>query len=188
MINSFTTYLNGIHPVSPEAIQELLLMISVQRLPKNAIVLVEGQVQDRLLFLEKGLARAFYYDGDKEYTSWILAENEFVISVSSFFQQKPSTEIVQLLEDATIVSLSWKDFDYLCRKYPEITYIALKITERYLLLFDNRTRFLRLSAKDRYLKFEQQHKHILLRLQIHHIASFLGLARSSISALRAEFK
>lgn len=188
MINSFIAFLNSIHPLSDEASKALQSIISVQRFPKNSILLSEGQVLDRLYFLCEGLARAFYFDNHQEFTSWILPENEFIISPYSFSLQKPSFETIQLLEDSVVITIERKDLESLYKSFPEITYVSLKITEGYLLLYDERTRSLRLSAEERFIRFQNQYPRLLMRLQVQHIASFLGLSRSRISFLRNKVK
>jgi CRP-like cAMP-binding protein len=185
-VEHFINALSTILPLPSFLLENMLQIISVQQLPKGAILLAERQVSDKLFFIHKGLARSFYFEEGQEFTSRIGAENDFVYSPFSFAYQKASFETIQLLENSTLICIHKTDIDELHLKFPQAAYLSFKITERYLLLFDARIRALRLSAEERLLHFQKQYPHLVLRLQITHLASYLGISRSCLSHLRTK--
>jgi CRP/FNR family transcriptional regulator, anaerobic regulatory protein len=184
MLTEFIDRLNSISPMSVEATKYIQKIITLQRLPKWSILLVEGQVSDKLFFLCDGMARAFYYENGEEKTSWVVSQNDFFYSTASFIHQKPSFENIQLLEDSVVISVDKKEIDNLFQKFPETTYVSMRITEKHLLLHDERVRSLRLSARDRYSRFQEQYPYIASKVKIQYIASYLGLSHSHLSHLR----
>lgn len=154
---------------------------------KNAVLLKEGHVCRHIHFIEEGLARAFYYKDQKEYTSWFMDENNLIISVFSFFSQKPSYENIQLLEDSSIVSLDYDNLQQLYRQYPEFNYIGRILTEQYYTISEERTKSLRtLSAHERYIQLMEVFPSLFNRVPLQYIASYLGMSRETLSRIRAE--
>lgn len=184
MLKEFIERLNSITPMSVEANKQIQKIITIQKLPKWSLLLIEGQISDKLFFLCEGLARAFYYEKGEERTSWVVSQNDFFYSTKSFIQQKPSFETIQLLEDSTVISIDKKDIELLFQKFPETTYASLRITEKYLLHHDERVRSLRLTARDRYARFQEKYPEIASKVKIQYIASYLGLSHSHLSHLR----
>jgi CRP/FNR family transcriptional regulator, anaerobic regulatory protein len=184
MLNEFIDRLNSISPMSVEATKHIQKIITIQKLPKWSLLLVEGQISDKLFFLCGGIARAFYYENGEEKTSWVVSQNDFFYSTTSFVHQKPSFETIQLLEDSIVISVEKKEIDNLFKVFPETTILSLKITEKHLLIQDTRIRSLRLSARDRYSRFQEQYPIIASKVKIQYIASYLGLSHSHLSHLR----
>jgi CRP-like cAMP-binding protein len=188
MLTEFIGALETILPVKPEVEDYLREITSVQKLHKGSILLSEGQISDRIFYIQEGLVRCFYFEKNEEITSWIVAEGNFICSTYSFIQQKPSFETIQLLEDSVVFSLSHAQLEECYQKFPEMAYVSLKISENYLLLHDERVRSLRLSAAERYDRFQKQFPGIVSRTKTQHLASYLGLSRSCLNLIRAKKK
>ncbi|GAB3512369.1 Crp/Fnr family transcriptional regulator [Emticicia fontis] len=156
----------------------------IQKLPKGTLLLTEGQISDKIFFICEGMVRAFYYENDEEITSWIAAENDFFYSPSSFIQQKPAYETIQLLENSVFLSISRQELEAIYNFLPDNNNIMLRITEKYLIKNETWVRMLRLPAHQRMELFGQLYPNIFKRIKVQHLASFLGLSRSHVSHLR----
>jgi CRP-like cAMP-binding protein len=186
MITDLIDHINSIEKIDDEMIVAIGKIANLHRFPKGTLLLAEGQISDKLFFISKGIARCFYYEKEEEVTSWIVAEKNFVYSVSSFIQRKPSFESIQLLEDSELVSISYKNLELFYKNYPKVIYLGLKVTEKYLLLYDERVRSLKLPAKERYMRFQKQFPEISSKVKLSYLASYLGLSRSSLNIIRAK--
>lgn len=187
MHRKFITELNKIHPISNEKFLDALeSLVQVQKKPKHSILLNEGDYSNKVLFLFKGLARAFYYEDGDEVTSWIIPENNFIICPSSFFTDQVSQESIQLLEDSIISILSKKDFQNLKLTYPEAASITIRVMEKFLVHYDKRVKFLRLPVQKRLERFEEEYPNIIYRVNAQHLSTFLGISKSSLSHIRAQ--
>lgn len=179
--------ITAIRPMSNELAEELTTLLSRQQLPKRTLLLAEGQVCDRVYFIEQGLARAFYHKGGEEITAWFMPEQSLIISVASMFLQQPSEESIELLEDSVLVSIHYKDLLHLYEKYPEFNFVGRVLTERYYVLSEKRTASLRKqTATERYQSLLEALPQISRRASSKQIASYLGIAPETLSRLRAK--
>ena len=159
---------------------------------KGSIIIQAGRVNNDLFFLEKGIARGYYYsdndnNSDNEITSWIVSEGSFVAVPHSFFGRKPSAETVHLLEKSIIYTISYDDLKEISQNNPEVAALKSHWVEQYLIRYDERLRALRsTSALNRLLFFEEHYKELLNRVPLKYIASFLGITPQTLSKLRSE--
>lgn len=171
---------------NPALLEEIERKSFIQSKPKGSILLNEGEYSNRVIFLLEGLARGFYYEEDIEVTSWILSENNFIFSPSNFLKDSPATESLQLIEDSKVLIMKKSDLLELQLKYPEAALLTIKVLEKFLIYYDKRVRFMRLSAEDRLKTYETEYPSISSRLNLAQLSTFLGLSKSSISHLRAK--
>jgi CRP-like cAMP-binding protein len=97
----------------------------------------------------------------------------------------PSVESIELLEDSELISLSYKGLNELYDIAHEANYIVRILTEMYLVMYDERVRFMRMtSAQSRNDVFKTMFPDIYDRAPKKHIASFLGLTPETLSRVR----
>jgi CRP-like cAMP-binding protein len=181
--------ISKIHSLSQPLIERLSQVTCQVYFPKKTIILAQGKICDKVYFIEKGLARAFYLKEDQEVTSWLMQENDFIFSVHSFYGQKPSYENIELLEDSILTSLGYHELQSIYRDFHEFNIIGRVLTEYYYTLSEERTFSLRLqSVKERYEGLLKMQPEIFNRVPLKYIASYLGMSPETISRLRAVVK
>ena len=186
---SLLTQLDRIRPLSEALRQTLLSLLAYDRLPKKSSLLEMGQVNERLYFIERGLARAFYFKEGQDVTAWLMLENDWIVSVESFFLQTPADESIELLEESQLVSISFADLERLYEEFPEFNYTARLILQRYYIESERRLRSLRRqTAEERFEQLVRQHPHLLARVPNKHLASYLGMTPETFSRLRAKLR
>ncbi len=189
MYHQLFNLISDIGPVSAGLQEALPGVLTREDLPRKTIQLREGKVCDRLYFIEKGLVRAFYFTAGQDTTDWFMQEGDLIISVYSFFLQKPSFENIELLEDCTLVSIHYQDLQRIYQEYPEFNFVGRILTERYYVRGEERAIALRRqTAQERYEALLQQNPQLFHRAPLKHIASFLGMAPETMSRLRAKTK
>jgi CRP/FNR family transcriptional regulator, anaerobic regulatory protein len=159
--------------------------LTTKKVENKQIILSEGQICKELGFINKGIFRIYYLSDGKEINTHFCFENEFVVDYDSFLEQKPSRYFIQALEDAEIVvfnlqtlqnaynlSQNWERFGRIMAEYSYKT--TTKRVESFLFM----------DGEQRYLKLIETQPHILNRIPLYHIASYLGLERESLSRLR----
>lgn len=151
-------------------------------------MLQQGDVSDTLYFIVSGLVRACYDDltNRDEVTSWFLPEGGFIYSVTSFVNNTPSFEAIVAEEDTVVVAISKQQLAALFSCSPTFSTIAFQIAQQYLCVYDERVRSLRLPAKERYKRFQSQYPMLEARVKLNHLASYLGIGRSTLCQLRSE--
>src|SRR5689334_11222628 len=108
------------------------------KVKKKTIILRPGEVNRRVIFIVKGLVRSFRLEGDREKTSWAFGGGNIILSVGSFFSQKPATEFLQTLEDSVFLSITYQQFAEICRKFPQFHLHWAVLVTRYYELSDDR--------------------------------------------------
>ena len=185
---ALTTALNDIHPVD-EYVQKAIQQITVRStLPKGAVLLSEGQVADEIHFVEKGLVRAFYYRDQKEMTSWLAYEGRFVCPLPSYLLERPSQEVLQLLEPTTLLSMKRQDLEKLKQEHCAFNELQCRIMEQYILHYDLRVRLLLLKAEERLEGFQKALPEMYKRVPLCHIVTYLGIDPATLSRLRGAYK
>src|SRR5947209_10480645 len=124
-------YLNSIHPLTPEIQSYLLQALKKRELTANSYWLREGDVCNRIAYIERGLMKVFYNLNDKEIVVWFNKENDIIISVKSFFSQSPSQLAIRAIEPTVVNYIEYKDLEYIYAKYTDFNVNARKITEKY---------------------------------------------------------
>jgi CRP-like cAMP-binding protein len=155
---------------------------------KNEYLLNEGQVCRHLYFLEKGALRGFYNLDGKEITHWFGFEKDFVTSFHSFITQEPAVENIQLLEGSILWSISKETLTALFNEYHEIERLMRIAYEKYYIRLEER--FVNgqfKTAGERYENLLEQTPHILERVPLGHIASYLGISQETLSRIRSKF-
>jgi len=69
---------------------------------------MHGQVCNEINFIVNGVAGAFYFKNEVDVMAWLIRENDLIISINSFFSQRPGFENIGLLEDSSLISLSYQ--------------------------------------------------------------------------------
>ena len=178
--------LNFISPLSAALDQRFRESIREEILPKRTLLLREGETSRRIYFINKGFARAYYVTRQgRECTSWFMGQGDLMISVYSFYTQKPAAEDIELLEDSELLSISWNQLQGIYADFPEYNYTGRKVTEKYYMLSEERTILLRtLSARERYERLLQLHPGITQKASLGQIASYLGMTQETLSRVR----
>lgn len=182
------TQLTRYHPLSNEAQAALQQCFEKKLLAKNDFLLNEAKTCRHLYFLEKGALRGFYSLDGKEITHWFGFENDFVTSFHSFTTAEPAVENIQLLEGSVLWSISKEQLTELFNRYHEIERLVRIAYEKYYIRLEER--FVNAhfkTATERYEHLVRQTPHILERVPLGYVASYLGISQETLSRIRSQF-
>ena len=178
--------LNFISPMSAALDRRFRETLKEEHRPKKYHLLREGEIANKIYFINNGFARAYYIQDDKECTSWFMSKGDLMISVYSFYTQQPAAENIELLADSELLSMSWSQLQGIYADFPEYNFTGRLVTEKYYLLAEERAVLMRtLSAKKRYERLIQTHPDILRNASLGQIASYLGISQETLSRVRA---
>src|ERR1700712_4155352 len=130
-MNTILQYLETIHPISCGAQEYLSKTLKYRKLFKKDFLLKAGHVSHSVYFITEGLIRAYYNKGEKEVNSWFMKEGDLSLSIESFYDQKPSYENIQALEDSIVYFIDYKELVHIYNEYPEFNYIGRELTIKY---------------------------------------------------------
>lgn len=156
---------------------------------KNYILMESGKVIPFVYFIKKGIVRAYAAAEDRDITFWFGKEGEPVVSMKSYVQDRPGYEHIELLEDCSLYRI---ETDRLKQLYQEDIHIAnwgrrfaekeLVKTEEMIISRQFKT------AAECYRDLMRDKPDLLQRVQLGHIASYLGISQVTLSRIRAEMK
>lgn len=189
MANQFINFLNQLVPLTVDSEIAINHITIPRNLPKNTSLLKNGQVCHEFHFIEKGLARVFYYQDGKEVTAWFAAENQIVSAIDSLFTGKPSMYNIEVLEESLIWSLQYQSIEPVFEAFPVVERLGrLLVTQNYLLLDERMKSHVFCSADQRYEMLINQIPGILNRTKLGFIASYIGVSQEHLSRIRASYK
>src|ERR1043165_4536468 len=184
MLETFLQRLRSIHPVS-EGLETTISNLEIIEVPKGTTLLREGQRQDFVWIVIKGLLRSYYIKDGEEVCSRFNAENQVCLSVASFYSRTPGYEFVETLEDSILARAHFNTLTRIYNDYPEFNFHARVLTEYYFTLSEQRLYLLRRqSAEERYRYFMDHYPEWLQRIPLKHIATFLGMNLETLSRIR----
>jgi CRP-like cAMP-binding protein len=180
------SHLRKYHTLSAEAQTAIQNCFSQVILSKNEFLLTEGKICRHLYFMEQGALRGFYNLDGKEITYWFAFEGDFVTSFHSFTTQQPAVENIQLLEGSVLWAISKETLMDLFNRFHEIERLVRIAYERYYVRLEERfvnAQFR--TAAERYEQLIQQTPHIIDRIPLGQIASYLGISQETLSRIRS---
>jgi CRP-like cAMP-binding protein len=177
----------NISPLSPESGNAFINAWKYWSVPKDHFLLREQSISDYIYFIEKGVARIYYYKNEKEITEWIALDQQFFLSITSFFERTPSHLIIQTIEPSEVYGIHHNDFMTLADKYHDIERLLRKMVTRSLILSQVRMDSIQFeTAQQRYEGLVKNLPNILQRVPLSYIASFLGVTLETLSRIRSQ--
>lgn len=168
--------------------QEIISLHKEITVTKNDHLLKERKISDAYYLVEKGSIRFYVHDynGD-EITTQFICENEIANEVSSLFQRIPSVQNIQAVTDAVVWKIDFNDFQHLYHTMESVREWGRKWMSAQL--FQSQQRSIEIithSASSRYLHLMAHRLHIVQQAPLKQIASYLGIADTSLSRIRKE--
>jgi|SRR5690606_10513279 len=175
------------YPLPAEAKKILIDAIEEVSIPKGTIFIHADRVEEHIYFIKKGIVRAFLnIDGDEK-TFWFGSEGQTIISMRSYIENTPSYEDIETLEDCVLYKLNRKDLDRFFESNIHIANWGRKFAEYELAKTEERLiQRLIWNATQRYEHLMKTHPQFIQRIQLGHIASYLGITQVSLSRIRSE--
>ena len=144
---------------------------------KKEILLKIGDKCDKVFFIEKGLFRGFEKVKGQENSIWFMKEGDLMFAVSSFYDQEPSKEGIEALEDGLVHYLTFDQLRFVYLNYMPFNFNGRIYTEKYYKRTWPDMQRLRLkTALERYRHFQEYYPGMEKRIPGIFLASFLGIS------------
>lgn len=186
-LNSLHQYLQQFGSPSEKAKEELSKISTIISVKKSSDLQPIGHTCKTIYFLQKGLARIYYFKVDIDITESFSFENSIVVRFESLFAGQPSKKGIQALEDSEFIAINATKLNKLYDSYPEIERLFRKITEAELVQNINRVESIQFhTADERYKALLKEAPDVLRRVPLKYVASYLGITQVSLSRIRAQ--
>lgn len=180
------TYIRRIVHLEDNAMEDLIGYIHEYEYPARYMLIRDTSVANYLYFIVKGAVRSFFLKSEKEVTSWFGFEGDLVTGFYSFIGRKHGYENIQLLEDSTLLGISYNDLMSITQKYASVNQLYRRVLEENYLVVEQSMMQLQVStAKEKYALLLEREPHVLQRVSLGHIASYLGITQETLSRIRS---
>lgn len=163
-------------------------VMSARRLKKGEIVLQEGTVCRAVYFVEEGYLRTYYNKEDGSVVNLNFTfEGEFTSNTKSAINREPSKMSIEAGEDALLWIFDLDKLSPEMKSLPSVSQFIRRTAMQMLVASETRGNLLKIyTPAERYHYIERNIPHILQRVPLSHLASFLGVSRETLSRIRAK--
>ncbi|MDR1259584.1 MAG: Crp/Fnr family transcriptional regulator [Tannerellaceae bacterium] len=174
------------HAISEDAADKLASILIHKEVRKNECLLREGEINNLMYYVKDGLLRQFCYKNGKEITEHFASEDSILISIDSFFNQKPTNTRIEALEPVELYGIPYLPLMELVRDCREINSLYRCIIETMLTNIQKKIyEFQFETANERYMRLLKERPDIIQRVPLVHIASYLIMSPETLSRVRA---
>lgn len=179
--------LNKVYQLPDQSKLKVVEYIDEVNYKKGERLFQADQIVKEIFFIKKGIVRAYTKTDNNDITFWFGKEGDTIISMRSYVADQKGYEDIELLEDSEFYKI---DISYLRQLFNDDIHIAnwgRKFAEQELIKTEERliSRQFK-TAKDRYKELLENNPNLIKRVQLGHIASYLGITQVSLSRIRAE--
>lgn len=180
--------LERIAPVNPVDLQKLLNKFEVVQVPKNEIIINEGEIADSFYCIYKGIVRIYYYKDGKAVIERFEKESGFFGGNFTHLTKKPGIHVYETLESSILLRMKFADLEELCAISHDIEHLyRITIGLFHNNFVDRIYTFKALSTEKRYHEFIRQYGDIINRISMRNVANYLGMSSETLSRIRAKY-
>lgn len=184
-MDNLLKYIHSLTEFHDESWELLQPALTKREFKKNELLLKEGQVCNSLFYIDRGYCRSYYeIDGAVKNTGFFF-ENEIATNINSFGSGQKSEFSIIACEPLTAILFDKEKLFQAAKQANEIEALGRNCIR----LFASKqeelsTLFKRYSAQERLEYLEAKHPEISQRVSLSQLASFLGVARETLSRIR----
>lgn len=158
----------------------------VKQIKKKELILDQGQVANKLYFVESGSLRAYHIDeGGKESTIMFAIKDWWITDMNSFVNKSPSVLSIEALEDSKVIKIDTRSLEDLFSKIPKFErFFRILFQNAYVREQQRAFYNIAYSAEERFDQFINKYPAIVEKITQKQIASYLGVTPEFLSAIK----
>ena len=154
-------------------------------LKRNEFLKVKGSVDTNIYFIENGSLRIFLLDDGEEQIIRFGYKNNLIVSLDSFFTEKPSDFYIQAIKKTTLKVIYKNKFIDFIGKSDKNKNLWTTILENLILQHIEREKdILTSSPKERYNRVLKRSPKLFQEIPNKHIANYLRMSPETLSRLK----
>lgn len=184
MKEALKKYINHIHPIKADVLDEFLDCWEVRSLKKKEIIADIGNTEKYLYFITKGVQKAYYITNGNQYNIAFSYPYAFTCVPESFLTQQPSHYCWQCVTDSEFLSISYSRFFEYVDQYPEFeTLLRKKLVGTLNGLGNRYFRLLTCTMEERFRDLMKNSPQLLNLVPQKDLANYLKIDPTNFSKL-----
>jgi CRP/FNR family transcriptional regulator, anaerobic regulatory protein len=185
MTKNFIEFISQITTFTDEEMQLAKSLFTERSLKRGEFWVREGEFKADLVFINKGMLRAYFIKAEIEKTFDLIIENQIITSANCYSLGIPSNYYIQAVEDSYISTISKENLEVLFAQTSKWERVGRIVAEAYTVEQEDRIRsFVADTAQERYANLAQNQPELLQRTPQIYLANYLGITPQSLSRLR----
>lgn len=186
-MNHFLTSIFKENNFTKDELELVLTQFELVEVGKNEYFIREGQVAGFYYFMQSGFARSYSIDlKGNDITTKFFSTKDIVIDWQSYFLKTPCTENIQAITACTAWKISFTNFMKLFKIEAFREVGRTHLIKNYFELKNHSQSVITATATDRYLTLIAEKPDIVQNVPLKQIATYLGVADTSLSRIRKE--
>ncbi|MBE4948259.1 Crp/Fnr family transcriptional regulator [Chryseobacterium culicis] len=183
---SFLDFAASLAELESEAKVDLASRLFNKEYGKGELILEAGNTCSRIYFVETGLVKTFFHNGNREFIMRFFSEGNMFTVLDSFVTRTPSAYSIMTLEQTNITYLNYSDLEELCNRYHTMeTFYRKLLSMAAVNMMERIGGTLEEKAQVAYHTFVKEHGKLLQRISLADLASYLGITQVSLSRIRS---
>ncbi|MFZ4796979.1 MAG: Crp/Fnr family transcriptional regulator [Bacteroidia bacterium] len=171
--------------ISISNFEKLFETANQRLLKKGEIILKQGQVCNAIFFVEIGFLRTYIDNENGEINIDFTFEGNFTTNLKSLRSNTFSENNIQAGENAVIYEFDKIKLLELYKSSPQIESFGRNLLENLIISKENHTNLFKIySLKERYHYLQINKPELFQRISLTQLASYLGVARETLSRIR----
>jgi len=171
--------------VSDEVYLLFLQAATKKKVSKNQILFHPEKVNNKCLFIEKGILRAYKIIDGKDYTHHFYFSNWFATDFKSYLTNEQSELYIETLTDVVYHEFNKKDLLLLYSEHHTLEKLGRIIAEKaYLFTVEKLANMQTLDLTERYQNLVKKNPELFQSVPQKYIASYLGVSEQSLSRIK----
>lgn len=184
-MDNLKKYIHSLTTFSDDSWNLLQLALTKKEFKKNEFLLLQGQVCNSLFYINSGFCKSYYdIDGVVKNTGFFF-ENEIATNINSFGSGQKSEFNIVACEPLTAIVFDKDKLFQASKQTNEIETLGRNCIRLFATKQEEFSTLFKLySAQERLEYLETKYPEIIQRVSLSQLASFLGVARETLSRIR----
>jgi CRP-like cAMP-binding protein len=183
------TFLSQFGEVTDNALETLLESGEIRNYDKKTIVIHEGETEEYLNIIYKGLVRKFFMSNEDEVVTHLAAEGDLITAADSYLSGRPTQYYIETIEPTTFFSISRDAINRLYALDKKWEFMGRMILTHFLTTLERwEIDQIKLSTKERFLKYRESDEQLFERVPQKYLASYLNIQPETFSRLKQSLK
>ena len=183
---SFLDFLNKFIPLSLEEYNELISPCIIKRnFEKKSIITRAGEVEEFINFIDSGLVRKYYKRENDEINTQISYEGHIIHSQESFHSRIPSEYTIETIEPTELTSITFECLEKIYCSSEKMQRLGRLVITATMVLKDKwQSQLIKLTPRERFIRFVTKHPELMQRVPQKYLASYLNIKPETFSRFK----